>query len=95
MFVLWWCPVPAVCGVHKCLNSVVEPHQVRGYASRILMVCVFEFNPCPVAPWFSDPWACFWSRYKVVDEEDVPYSLSFSVIVGVNYDITIMLLENI
>ena len=88
LFVLYWCPVPAVhSGVRKCLNSnVVGPIKFVVMASRILMVWVFEFNPCPAAPWFSDCQACFWLRYKVVvavdpaeftpfkvvDEEDVP-----------------------
>jgi hypothetical protein len=29
-----WCPVPVVRGVHKCLNSVIGPYQVRGYGLK-------------------------------------------------------------
>jgi hypothetical protein len=60
VFVLCWCPVPAVRGVRKCLNSVVGPRQVRDYGLR------FRIQSMSGRTLFSDPQACFCLRYEVI-----------------------------
>ena len=60
VFVLCWCPVPAVRGVRKCLNSVVGPRQVRDYGLR------FRIQSMSGRTLFSDPQACFWLKYEVI-----------------------------